>query len=165
MSVGVAASGTFRVENTQAPWSPIAPELLVSVGMKKPRLLIIDDEASVTRTTKLFLEKLGNFEVCEENESLEALDTAQNFRPDVILLDLKMPWVDGGQVAQQFALDPLLARVPIIFFTGEIPEAEVSRHQGVWGGMQFLAKPMRAKALLRTVARALKESAVSIEEG
>ncbi len=122
------------------------------------RVLIIDDSPATTLTTRLLLQKLGSFEVCEENHPRRAVATARGFQPDVILLDLTMPDLDGGCVAQLLESDPALANVPIIFFTAAIEPDEVERLHGTWGGMRFISKPMRPKAMMRTLADALAES-------
>ena len=80
--------------------------------MEKKRILIIDDEASFTRMVKLNLEKTGAFEVREENLALEAVATARAFKPDLILLDVIMPTMDGGDVAAQIQKDRVLRDTP-----------------------------------------------------
>ena len=69
--------------------------------MEKKRILIIDDEAGFTRMVKLNLEKTGQFEVREENKATYALAAAREFKPDLIILDVIMPTMDGGDVFNQ----------------------------------------------------------------
>ena len=69
--------------------------------MTKQRIFIVDDEAGFTRLLKLTLEKTGNFQVQEENDGTNAWLEARAFKPDIIFLDIVMPKIDGGDVAQQ----------------------------------------------------------------
>src|SRR5437667_8030888 len=79
------------------------------------RILIIDDDPSVTRAVKVLLETSGNYSVEEENNSRNAFATARWFRPDLIFLDVMMPDLDGGDIAQQIEGDALLQGTPIVF--------------------------------------------------
>ena len=80
--------------------------------MNKKRILVIDDEPSITRLLKLNLEQTDHYEVREENDSTRALDAAREFKPDLVISDVMMPEVGGGEVAAQLREDPALRRVP-----------------------------------------------------
>src|SRR5947209_498873 len=79
------------------------------------RVLVIDDNRDTTRLIKVLLESRGDYFVLPENDPAKAHQTAQEFRPDVILLDIVMPETDGGEVAAQIEKDPKLQGTPIIF--------------------------------------------------
>lgn len=64
--------------------------------MNKRRILIVDDEPSFVRLLKLNLERTGQFTVKEEHDGTKALPVATEFRPDLILLDMVMPKIDGS---------------------------------------------------------------------
>lgn len=81
------------------------------------KVLAIDDEVGFTKLVKMNLEKDGEFEVCVENDSNNALATALDFRPEVVLLDIVMPGLDGGDVAAQFQSNPILKDIPVIMMT------------------------------------------------
>lgn len=81
------------------------------------RVLVVDNNSDTTRLIKVLLENNGDYFVLEENDSTKAHQTARNFRPDVILLDVAMPDTDGGEVAAQIQGDPKLRGTPIIFLT------------------------------------------------
>jgi CheY-like chemotaxis protein len=108
----------------------------------KKRILVVDDEQSITRLLKLNLEQTDDYEVWVENSSRQALRTAQAFQPDLILLDVLMPGMDGGELAAHLQASPRLGKVPIVFLTAAATKAEVSSHDGVIGGLPFLAKPV-----------------------
>jgi len=124
--------------------------------MKKIRILVIDDEASVTRGVKLNLEVLGTYEVRAENHPRAAVQTAREFRPDLILLDVMMPEMDGGEVAAQFQEDPLLKGIPIVFLTAIVAKAETHGHEARIGGQNYLAKPVDLAELTRAIETHLK---------
>ena len=126
--------------------------------MKKTRILIIDDEASVTRSIRINLEALGAYEVCPENYARSALQTAREFRPDLILLDVMMPEMDGGAVAAQLQGDPLLKDTPIVFLTALVSNEETKRREAHIGGMNYLAKPVDLAELTRAIEAHLKRS-------
>ncbi|MDB6030786.1 MAG: response regulator receiver protein, partial [Verrucomicrobiales bacterium] len=67
--------------------------------MTPKKVLIVDDEVSITRLLKLNLERTGLFVVRDENRASKALQAAKEFKPDVVLLDVMMPEMDGGDVA------------------------------------------------------------------
>ncbi|KAB2646758.1 MAG: response regulator [Verrucomicrobia bacterium] len=122
--------------------------------MKKQRIFIVDDEAGFTRLLKLTLEKTGNFQVQEENDGTNAWLEARAFKPDIIFLDIVMPKIDGGDVAQQIRSDPMLAHVPIIFLTAIVSRTE-TKHD--IGGFPFLAKPVSLEAIKQCIAEHLGE--------
>ena len=127
-------------------------------SMQKAKILAIDDDPVSTRVTKVFLEKVGRYEVQELNVPALALEVARDYRPDLVLLDVTMPGLDGGAVAQQLESEPSLAGVPIVFFTGAFAEEAVAGNHGMWGGMRFLTKPMRPKVMVATLDEALAEA-------
>ena len=75
--------------------------------MEPKRILIIDDEPSMTRMIRLTLEMTKRYQVREENNAMHALATAREFKPDLILLDVIMPGVDGGELARRIKADPV----------------------------------------------------------
>ena len=81
--------------------------------MKTKRILVIDDEPSITRTMKVNLERSGAYSVCTENHADRALETARRFQPDLIFLDVMMPEIDGGHLAAQIGSDRSFKGVPV----------------------------------------------------
>jgi two-component system OmpR family response regulator len=115
------------------------------------RILVVDDDSSVTRNLKLNLESGGGYEVLGENHAANALIAARNFRPDLILLDVIMPGMDGGDVAARLRADPLLRDTPIIFLTAIVSNEETDGHEKSSGGETFLAKPVDIGELKKTL--------------
>ena len=114
------------------------------------RILIVDDESGFTRLLKLTLEKTGKFLVQEVNAAEQAHAAARQFKPDVILLDIVMPKIDGGDVAAQMRGDAQLKNVPIIFLTAIVSSKEASASE-MMGGFPFLAKPISLDDLIECI--------------
>ena len=83
----------------------------------------------------------------EENRSFAALNTALEYRPHFVLLDVDMPGKDGGDVAAEFRADPILSGIPIVFLTSLVASRQLSQ----LGEDRFLAKPVDPQLLIRTV--------------
>jgi CheY-like chemotaxis protein len=115
------------------------------------RILVVDDEPGVTRNLKLNLESGGGYDVFAENHATNALTAARIFRPDLILLDVMMPGIDGGDVAARLRSDPLLRDTPIIFLTALVSNEETDGHEMLSGAETFLAKPVDIGELKKTV--------------
>ena len=117
----------------------------------KKRILLVDDEAGITRMMRRNLEATGRFEVMDINNPTLAVETARQFRPDLVLLDVMMPDMDGGTVAADLAADPQLAKVPIIFLTAIVSRNEVEPTGSMIGAHLFLAKPVKLDELLACI--------------
>ena len=117
----------------------------------KKKVLIIDDEVAFTNIVKLTLEGKGNYEVSVVNDPLTAIAAARKFWPDIIVLDVVMPQLDGGEVHTKLRDDPILKRIPVIFLTAIVRQKEVDEHQGMIGGSFYLAKPVSADGLMKAI--------------
>ena len=122
---------------------------------EKKRILVVDDEPSITRLLKLNLEQTGDYEVATENVSKAALAAAEEFQPDLILLDVMMPGLDGGNLASRLQASPKLKGVPIVFLTATVTREEVRARRGLVGGLPFLAKPVNLQEVLACLERHL----------
>ncbi len=121
------------------------------MNTERKRILIIDDERSFTRMVKLNLEKTGDYEVREENRAPAALAAAREFRPDLILLDVIMPAMDGGDIAAQIQRDRHLKSTPIVFLTATVSRREAGTDGLNSGGALFLAKPVSLEGLIQCI--------------
>jgi len=116
------------------------------IKIQTAKVLVIDDEPEITDIVETFLTESGyNVEV--ENSARNALEKARQFIPDVILLDIMMPDVDGYNVCQEIKNDPKLASVPVIFLTGKDRNDDMGRSFKV-GGDMFIKKPFSCERLL-----------------
>ena len=123
--------------------------------MQKKRILLIDDEPDFTSFLKLNLEESGAYEVREVNRSEQAVAAAREFKPDLILLDIMMPNVDGTQIAIQLKDDQTVKDTPVVFLTAVVAKKEVEKEKGWIGGRPFIAKPVSPEELIETVEKFL----------
>ena len=123
---------------------------LVQAMNARTCILIVDNNRDFTRSAKLALERTGRYLVCEENDSTKAHQTAQSVQPDLILLDIAMPETDGGEVAAQIQSDPALHRIPIVFLTALVTQAEGRSGLRIQGH-PFLAKPIGLPELIKGI--------------
>lgn len=123
------------------------------------KVLLVDDEPAFTRVMRNYLQDTGRFSVRMENDSKKAVAAAREFRPDLILLDVIMPDVDGGEIAAQLKADPRLSDIAIIFLTAAVSKDDVTRQGEVIGGHTFLPKPVDAEELIACIERKLRSAA------
>src|SRR5690606_24458077 len=91
-------------------------------AMDSKKILIVDDEEDFTALLKANLEEVGNFEVRDVNDSRQALAVAKEFRPDLCVIDVVMPGLDGGDLVALLRADPDLRRVPVLMLTALVEE-------------------------------------------
>ena len=128
----------------------------------KRKILLVDDEESITRTLKLFLDRRGGYEVRVENRGSQAVKVARDFRPDLIVLDIVMPDSDGGAIAQDLGEDPELKSIPIVFLSAIIKEDEMGGQGMTIGGSDhtYLAKPVEPDELISHIQERLGVNAL-----
>ena len=117
---------------------------------EKRRILIVDDDRDSTHLIKILLEKISHYLVLEENNAAKAHESARDFRPDLILLDIMMPQIDGGDIAAQIDADPGLQRTPIIFLTALVTKTEAKAGLHIQGH-PVLAKPIDIPELINRI--------------
>jgi CheY-like chemotaxis protein len=121
--------------------------------MAKKRILLVDDEKSLTNLLKLNLEETGNYEVRVEYWPVDALEAARQFKPDLILLDIIMPRMPGGNVAAMIDADPQLAGTPIVFLTAAVRKHQVEENEGIISERPCLAKPASVDEVVAMIER------------
>ena len=102
---------------------------------------------------KLNLESTGNYEIRVENDSSLAIETAIQYKPDLILLDVIMPNFEGPDIAMKIKSQPELKDIPIVFLTATVTKEEVDSQQGEIGGHPFVAKPSSLATLLHSIEK------------
>lgn len=115
----------------------------------RPVILIVDDDPANIEICCAALE--DEYEVCFALTAAQALPIAHEIRPDLILLDVVMPEIDGYQLCRSFKADPLLADIPVIFATG-LGDDEAEIRGLTAGAIDFVTKPVRPASLRRRVA-------------
>lgn len=125
----------------------------------KIKVLIIDDEAGFTSTVKLNLEDTGNYEVREVNDPVQVMPTLiGRFRPDIILLDVVMPGLDGGDIAAQIRAHPTLKKIPIIFLTALATRKDATLWRSGPAQERFLPKPVTVQELVEAIDSELRSA-------
>jgi len=134
--------------------SPRPDPVSGSADTGKRRILIVDDDANSTHLVKILLERSGPYLVLEENDAANADQTAHNFKPDVILLDIVMPKIDGGELATQIEADRELHDTPIIFLTALVTHGEAKSGLHIQGH-PLVAKPISIPELIDAIEKHL----------
>lgn len=125
--------------------------------MAKRRILMVDDDRALSHALKVSLEDHGPYEVTVENDPHKARTTALSHRPEIIVLDVIMPGIDGGTVAAEMRQDEHLKNIPIIFLTSIVGKDEVALRGGLLGNDPVLAKPVTAAELITHIEQILAE--------
>ncbi len=119
----------------------------INIGSAK--VLVVDDEPEITDIVQTFLDEAG-YQVLVENSPKNAIEVARNFQPDIILLDIMMPEVDGYDICKGLKEDPQFASTPIIFLTGKDRSDDMGRSFKS-GGDMFIKKPFSCERLLEII--------------
>ncbi len=117
---------------------------------KLQRILYVEDEPDIQAVAKLALEMVGGFtvKICSSGE--EALREVEAFAPDMILLDVMMPGMDGPTTLEKLRQLPALAQVPIAFMTAKVQPQEVAHFKSL-GAIDVIPKPFDAMTLSNQV--------------
>ena len=132
-------------------------------------ILVIDDDDLVSRTLQRAL-KIYDYQVMTASSGIEGLQLARRHRPDLFILDIMMPGVDGYQVCRQIRGDPLLQDAPVLFLTAKAKDED--KIEGFRaGGDDYLVKPfnmqeleLRVKAILRRAGPEKPEPEATVNE-
>ena len=122
-------------------------------NVEQKRILIVDDDPLIVKILRDPLEKEG-YKVRVANHGLEALQHVKNQQPDLIILDILMPLLDGFKTARLLKFDKRFRDIPIIVLTSRATEGERRMGEQV-GANEYLYKPFRPPQVLSTVKRYL----------
>jgi CheY-like chemotaxis protein len=125
-------------------------------GRRRPRVLIVDDERKNRQLIEVVLGE-EHYEISTANSGEEALAAILTSPPDILLLDVMMPGMDGYQVATRVKGDPATARIPIIMLSA-LTDANSMNHGRSAGAEAFLAKPVNGAELRQQVQKLLGEA-------
>ncbi len=117
------------------------------------KILVVDDEEITTDLAKTFLEKHG-FTVVIAKDGDEALTIAYDEVPDLILLDVMLPTIDGFEVCRQLKGNDSFKKTPILMFTAKGLSSDMERGEEV-GADEYIVKPFSGKALVATIRKHL----------
>ncbi|MDD2702546.1 MAG: response regulator [Candidatus Omnitrophica bacterium] len=117
---------------------------------EQKKILVADDD-------EIFLKLVDNdmtgegYVVITARNGREALSSAKSQKPDLILLDINMPDMNGGEVGEILKSDPRTKDIPVIFLTGLLTKQEEESRGNMIGGNYFVAKPYNLQALLEEI--------------
>jgi len=118
------------------------------------RVLVIDDEAPIRLLCRVNLEAEG-MEVIEASDGENGIEIARREQPDVILLDVMMPRLDGWDVAQSLVGDKLTKEIPIVFLTARAEVRDRARGLDI-GGVEYVTKPFNPLELASLIEALLE---------
>jgi DNA-binding response OmpR family regulator len=125
--------------------------------MNKGTILVIDDEKDLIELLRYNLEKEG-YDVIAATDGQSGLDVIKRHRPELVVLDLMMPGIDGLQVCQRLRADQQAARTPVIMLTAKATEAD--RIVGLeLGADDYITKPFSPREVVARVKAVLRRSA------
>lgn len=107
---------------------------------KLTRILYVEDEQDIQTVARLALEALGGFTVAVSSSGQEALSKAPEFKPQLILLDVMMPVMDGPTTLKNLRALPQFASTPVIFMTARVQPSEVAYYREL-GAADVIPKP------------------------
>lgn len=129
--------------------------------MKKPRILIVDDDADIRDILKITLSG-EDYEVFEAGDGAEGLKTVQSKSLDLVILDYKMPYLDGIEVCRRIKKDILLRHMPVIMLTGKSELTD--KVKGIDSGADdYIIKPFEPAELLARIRMILRRSERDLE--
>ncbi len=119
------------------------------------KILVVDDEAQLVEMIKMRLEANG-YEVISAYDGQEALEKAKKEGPDLIILDLMLPKLDGYKVCALLKKDARYAKIPIIIFTARAQEEDRKLEEEI-GADAYITKPFEPQALLAKIQELLRQ--------
>ena len=121
------------------------------------KILIVDDQEAVLKLYSTILMKAG-YEVVTAAGAKKGFELAASAKPDLILLDVMMPSVDGTEALETLSANPATKHIPVIFLTSLIRENEVEEAQGDIGGHEFISKSTPNDKVVARIKKALSTS-------
>jgi two-component system, sensor histidine kinase and response regulator len=116
----------------------------------KKKILLIDDDQTICEFTEAVLERTGKFEVLSTTLPAKGLQLAEDQHPDLILLDVNMPDMDGGEVSLRLSANPKTKEIPVVFLTSLLRKEEELDSQIIKDHL-FIAKPVTAHELIERI--------------
>ena len=126
--------------------------------MAKKKILIVDDDAVLTRLLKTVLERSERYEVYGVNKGALALDAIKSFGPDLVLLDIDLPDVNGREICLTLNKDEILKKTPVIFLTGAVSSGDMQKGIDILG-RPAMCKPIHMEKLIEFIEKNLTSKA------
>ena len=123
--------------------------------MSKKKILIVEDEESLLKLESILLTSKG-YEVRGVPNGLAALEALKEEKPDLILLDIMLPEIDGFEVCRRIRSDPSSKHIPIIMLTAKKSREDMTRGEQV-GADWYITKPFKSAMVIETIQRFLSK--------
>jgi len=122
----------------------------------KSKILVVDDEPDILKVVTFILKKTG-YEIFSAVDGKEALKLIKDKRPDLILLDLRLPVIDGYEVCRKVKSDDSLKAIPVLLLTASGVDSVAQKAQTL-GAEDFIIKPFSKEDLLKKINKYLKKA-------
>ena len=122
------------------------------------KILLVEDEPDIRAIAGLALGTIGGFQVEPCESGAQALERAEGFAPDLVMLDVMMPGMDGPSTLEALRRLPALAETPVIFMTAKVQPQEVAFYKSL-GALDVIAKPFDPMALPAKVREIVERQA------
>ena len=119
------------------------------------KILYVEDDPDIQDVAKMALELVGGYTLCVCSSGAEAVQEAQAFAPDFILLDVMMPDMDGPSTLVELRKLPGLADTPAVFMTAKVMPADIAHYKSL-GALDVIAKPFDPMALATRIGEIWK---------
>ncbi|MBP1474640.1 Hpt domain-containing protein [Frateuria sp. MAH-13] len=153
--------GIARREQRLADGLSAVASPLIEEQRAKPLVMVVDDSITMRKVTGRVLER-HDYEVFTAKDGVDALEKLHDRVPDMMLLDIEMPRMDGYELATQMKADPRLRDVPIIMITSRTGDKHRQRAFDI-GVDRYLGKPYQEAELLAQIAEVLEQRAMAVE--
>jgi CheY-like chemotaxis protein len=120
-----------------------------------PKILVVEDEADIRELVAFSLVNFGDFEVVKARNGVEAVTVAKEEKPDLILMDVRMPKMTGYEACAQLKEFPETRDIPVVFLSAKGQEAEIQQGIDV-GAVEFILKPFAPDELTVKVRNILE---------
>lgn len=118
-------------------------------GEEAVKVLIVDDDPMILQLTAKGLRKRG-YQVETQSDANRAISHAREFGPDIIILDIDMPGLSGGMVAEQIKMDPVLESTPFVFMSSLITPQDEKAEKAPYG---YIAKPASIQGIEQMIQK------------
>lgn len=125
--------------------------------MALTRVLLVEDDADIQTVVRLSLKMRGVADVRMAENGEECLARLRDFRPEVILLDVMMPKLDGYETCRRLKENPATQDIPVIFLTAKTQQYEIEKGLGI-GAAGYLTKPFDPMKLYEQIVALLEQS-------
>lgn len=121
--------------------------------MHKKKIMVVEDEESLLKLECMLLTMRG-YQVCSMKNGKDALECIEKEMPDLVLLDVMLPGINGFQVCQQIKSNPLTSHIPVVLLTAKKGSEDMALGEGVKAD-RYITKPFKASLIFETIEKFL----------